>query len=154
LPDWFSFVAPLAVTAILVGALLFSGKVPLSYNFRNLLVRWKTTLLTALAFTVVVALLMVMHAFATGITKLSQGSGQPSNVICLSDGASDEMYSNLPISETSDLGRQQGVLRDSGDRPLCSREVYVFINQPLPVMEGDRAKHRFLQIRGVEEPDI
>src|SRR5438477_7231162 len=154
LPPWLSLVAPPAVAAALVAALLVAGKVPLSYNLRNLVVRWKTTLLTALAFTVVVALLIIMHAFASGITRLSEKSGQPANVICLSDGASDEIFSNLPLSETTDLARQEGVARDAEDRPLCSREVYVFINQPLPIMDGDRAKHRFFQVRGVEEPDI
>jgi putative ABC transport system permease protein len=154
LPTWLSTVAPLAVAAVIVTALLIAGKVPLSYNLRNLRVRWKTTLATALAFTVVVALLMVMHAFATGIQRLSQGSGQPGNVIVLSDGASDELYSNLPMSESSDLARQVGVLRDAAGRPLCSREVYVLINQPVSGPEGQRSKHRFLPIRGVEEPDV
>jgi len=154
LPSWLSVVAPVAVAAVIVGILLLAGKVPLVYNLRNLVVRWKTTILTALAFTVVVALLVFMHAFASGITRLSERSGQPANVICLSDGATDELFSNLPLSETSDLARQEGVARDAEDRPLCSREVYVFINQPLAVMQGDRPKHRFLQIRGVEEPDL
>src|SRR5438445_1345498 len=154
LPPWLSLVAPPAVAAALVAALLIAGKVPLSYNLRNLRVRWKTTLLTSLAFTVVVVLLMVMHAFATGIQRLSQGSGHPANVIVLSDGASDELYSNLPMSETSDLAREAGVLRDALGRPLCSREVYVFINQPVPVQEGQQSKHRFLPIRGVEEPEV
>src|SRR5271166_4798236 len=126
LPPWLSLVAPLAVAALVMSALLFAGKVPLSYNLRNLRVCWKTTALTALAFTVVIALLMFMHAFATGITRLSEKSGQPANVICLSDGASDELYSNLPLGETTDLARQEGVLRDAAGRPLCSREVYVF----------------------------
>src|SRR5438132_7848604 len=124
LPPWLSLIAPPAAAVVIVTALLLVGKVPLSYNLQNLRVRWKTTLLTALAFTVVVALLMVMHALATGIQRLSQGSGQPANVIVLSDGASDELYSNLPLSETSDLARQEGVLRDAASRPLCSREVY------------------------------
>jgi putative ABC transport system permease protein len=154
LPPWLSLVAPPAVAAVVMAALLVAGKVPLSYNLRNLLVRWKTTLLTALAFTVVVALLMVMHAFATGIQRLSEGSGQPANVIVLSDGASDELYSNLPMSETSDLERQDGVARDAVGRPLCSREVYVLINQPVPGREGQPSKHRFLPIRGVEEPAV
>jgi ABC-type lipoprotein release transport system permease subunit len=154
LPQWLSFVAPLAVAAVLIGGLLLAGKVPLAYNLRNLVVRWKTTVLTALAFTVVVALLIFMHAFASGITRLSERSGQPANVICLSDGASDEIFSNLPLSETSDLARQEGVARTSDGRPLCSREVSVLINQPLPVMQGDRPKYRFFQVRGVEEPDI
>ncbi|HEX5270008.1 MAG TPA: hypothetical protein VFW33_05965, partial [Gemmataceae bacterium] len=68
LPPWLSLAAPLAVAAVVVGALLVAGKVPLKYNLRNLRVCWKTTVLTALAFTVVVGLLMFMHAFATGVT--------------------------------------------------------------------------------------
>jgi cell division protein FtsX len=154
LPPWLSLAAPLAVAAAVVAALLIASKVPLRYNLRNLLVRWKTTLLTALAFTVVVALLMIMHAFAMGIQRLSQGSGQPANVIVLSDGASDELYSNLPMSESSDLARQEGVLRDAAGRPLCSREIYVFINQPVCGTGGERSRHRFLPIRGVEEPEV
>jgi hypothetical protein len=154
LPPWLSLAAPLAVAAVVVVALLLVGKVPISYNLRNLRVRWKTTALTALAFTVVIGLLIFMHAFATGITRLSEKSGQPANVICLSDGASDEQYSNLPLGETGELALQEGVVRSTDGRPLCSREVYVFTNQGIPTPAGQRQKHRFLQIRGVEEPDL
>jgi ABC-type lipoprotein release transport system permease subunit len=154
LPSWLSVVAPLAVAAVLMAALVLAGKVPISYNLRNLRVRWKTTVLTALAFTVVVTLLIVMHAFATGVRRLSEGSGQPANVICLSDGASDEMYSSLPLSATSDLARQEGVQSTADGRPLCSREVFVLINQPMPPAEDERPKYHFIAIRGVEEPDI
>jgi hypothetical protein len=154
LPPWLSFAAPLIVAAVVVAALLLVNKVPFSYNVRNLRVRWKTTTLTALAFTVVIALLMFMHAYATGITRLSERSGQPANVICLSDGASDESYSNFPVSSVGELALQTGVVRDDDGRPLCSRENYVFTSQVRPAPAGERPKHRFLQIRGVEEPDI
>ena len=40
-----------------------------SYNIRNLMVRWRTTLLTALAFTLVVALMTVMLAFVNGMYR-------------------------------------------------------------------------------------
>ncbi len=100
LPSWLSLADPLAVAAVILAGLFFASKVPLRYNLRNLRICWKTTALTALAFTVVIALLMFMHAFAMGITRLSERSGQPANVICLSDGASDELYSNLPLSAT------------------------------------------------------
>src|SRR6516165_3381341 len=126
LPPWLSLAALLAVAAVVMGTLLVAGKVPLSYNLRNLRARWKTTAVTSLAFTVVIALLTFMHAFAMGIARLSEKSGQPANVICLSDGASDEQYSNLPLSETSDLARQEGVVRGADGRHLCSRELYVF----------------------------
>ena len=154
LPDWLSVAAPLAVAAVVMSSLLVVGKVPLSYNLRNLRVRWKTTALTAVAFTVVIALLMFMHAYAAGITRLSEKSGQPANVICLSDGASDEQYSNLPMGETGDLALQEGVVRDAQGRRLCSREVYVQTNQPMLARAGERQRHRFFQIRGVEEPDV
>jgi hypothetical protein len=154
LPPWLTLLAPLAIAAVILGALFLASKVPLRYNLRNLLVRWKTTALTALAFTIVIALLIFMHAFAMGITRLSEKSGQPANVICLSDGASDESYSNLPLSEATELGLQKGVVRDAAGRPLCSQEVYVFTNQTQPAPEGERPKHRFLQIRGVEQPDV
>src|SRR5262249_46344097 len=39
--------------------LFFIGKVPLQYNFRNLRVRWITTAMTGVAFTVVVFLLIL-----------------------------------------------------------------------------------------------
>jgi hypothetical protein len=154
LPPWVTPAALVAVAAVVVGALLVVGKVPLSYNLRNLCVRWKTTALTAVAFTVVIALLMFMHAYATGITRLSEKSAQPANVICLSDGATDEQFSNLPLGETGDLAHQEGVARDSRDRRMCSRELYVLTNQPMPTADGERPKHRFFQIRGVEEPDV
>jgi hypothetical protein len=154
LPPWLTLSAPVAVAAVVLGALLLAGKVPLRYNLRNIRVRWRTTALTALAFTVVIALLIFMHAFAMGITRLSERSGQPANVICLSDGASDESYSSLPLSTATDLALQAGVVREADGRPLCSREVYVFTNQAMPAPAGEPAKNRFLQIRGVEEPDV
>src|SRR5438105_12899787 len=68
-------------------------KVPLSYNVRSLSLRWKTTVMTALAFTLVTALLIVMLAFVNGMNRLTEGSGQPGNVLVLSDGATDEVMS-------------------------------------------------------------
>ena len=50
-----SLIGPLLFFLLLVVGLAIVGKVPLSYNIRNLLVRWRLTLLTALAFTLVVA---------------------------------------------------------------------------------------------------
>ena len=51
-----------------------SLRVPLGYNFRNLVVRWRTTLLTMLAFTLVVGLMTVMLAFVNGMYALARGA--------------------------------------------------------------------------------
>ncbi len=154
LPEWLSLAAPLSIAAVMMGGLLLAGKVPIRYSVRNLRVRWKATVLTALAFTVVVALLIFMHAFAMGITRLSEKSAQPANVICLAHGASDELYSNLPMSAAGELALQKGVVRESDGRPLCSSEVYFSASQSLPAADGRQPRSRFLQVRGVEEPDI
>ena len=108
----------LATAAALLLLLLGIGKIPWSYNLRNLTVRWKTTAMTALAFTAVIALLTVMMAFVHGMARLTEGTGQPGNVLVLSDGASDEIISNLAIGDLSEIENQPGVLR-SGGRPLA-----------------------------------
>src|SRR5688572_13009022 len=66
---WVAVVGVLLLLAALplLVSLLPVRKVPLRYNLRNLQVRWKTTLVTALAFTLVTALMTVMLAFVTGM---------------------------------------------------------------------------------------
>src|SRR5438132_10672022 len=104
LPIPFGMLATTLVVTLAILALVSSGKVPLRYNVRNLAVRWKTTLMTGLAFTLVVGLLTVMLAFVNGMRRLTENSGHPENVVVLSEGATDEAFSNLGYSDTSDLG--------------------------------------------------
>src|SRR6516225_8979611 len=102
---------PLGVAAGILLLMGILGKVPIRYSVRNLMVRWKTTLLTALAFTLVVSLLVIMLAFVNGMGRLTEGSGHPDNVIVLSEGATDESFSYLVPTDTSDVARVPGVLQ-------------------------------------------
>jgi ABC-type lipoprotein release transport system permease subunit len=148
---------PLAAFAALIVLLLAIGKVPLSYNLRNLAVRWKTTLVTALAFTLVVGLLTIMMAFVAGMDKLTQESGIPGNVTTLADGATDEAQSSLTADYSikvlpQDLKRE--VLQDQQGRYLSSREIYAVVNQPIPNAAPGGRQRRFVQVRGLEDPAI
>ena len=105
--------------------------VPFQYNLRNLLVRWKTTSLTAIAFVLVVALLTVMLAFVNGMYYLTSNSGNPSNVIVLADGSTDEIFSNLGYGDIKEIALQPGVARDEFDEPLVSWELYCVASQPI-----------------------
>jgi ABC-type lipoprotein release transport system permease subunit len=145
---------PLVGTLLLLAALPVLGRVPLSYNLRNLLVRWRTTALTALAFTLVVGLLMVMLAFVNGMNQLSTGSGQPGNVVVLSEGANDEMNSNISFNDAGEIGTLREIVRDPHGQPLCSREVYIGISQPVEGKDGPRPGRRIMQFRGIEDPVI
>jgi hypothetical protein len=142
---------PLAGALLFLLVLAMIGKVPLKYNLRNLVVRWRITLFTALAFTLVIGLMTGMLAFVNGMYRLTQNSSQPGNVVVLSDGSTDEAFSNLGYSDLTDVERQPGVLRDHGT-PLCSREVYLVINQPIPGAALGGRKRRFIQIRGLDDP--
>jgi hypothetical protein len=142
----------LAVVALLVAALAVVGSIPIGYNVRNLIVRWRTTLLTALAFTLVVGLMTVMLAFVAGMNHLTEQSGQPGNVIVLSDGATDELFSNLNFIDAGDIERQSGVLRDEAGQPLASREVYIVVTQPVIGPSGETLRRRFSQVRGLDDP--
>ena len=85
--------------------LLLIGKVPIKYNVRNLIVRWRISGLTATAFTVVVGLLVGLLAFVNGMYKINQDSGIPGNVFVLSDGATDELFSNLGYGDLDNAFR-------------------------------------------------
>jgi len=127
----------LPVSVLLLGVLLLQllgvlKGVPFSYNLRNLVVRWIPTLLTAVAFTVVVALMTGMGAFVNGMYRLTQNSGVASNVIVMADGSTDELFSNLGFGDVKEIALRDEVLKDDGGERLASWEVYVVVNQPIP----------------------
>ncbi|HEX4609622.1 MAG TPA: ABC transporter permease [Urbifossiella sp.] len=105
----------MVVYATDLGLLLMIGRVPLAYNYRNLVVRWRIAGLTALAFTVVVALLVALLAFVNGMYKLNESTGIPGNVFILSDGATDELFSNLGYGDVDNAVRQVVTLDPEGN---------------------------------------
>lgn len=133
--------------------------IPLKYNARNLMVRWWTTALTAVGFTLVVALLVVMLAFVEGLKDLAANAGHPGNVILLRDGANDELFSDINVEDVHQSLQglwsvNDELIRDNGV-PLVSFEVYSIATLEIPPSSpGARATYRFLQIRGIEEPEI
>ncbi len=145
----------LGASVAIVAVLLFINRVPLIYTIRNITVRWLTTLLTAVAFTCVVALLVVMLAFTTGMQKMTEGTGEPGNVLLLSEGATDEGISNLNISDLGEIEQLPQVEREQGtDRPLASRETYLIVKQPVRSPKPGRPTGRFLQVRGVSDAGL
>jgi ABC-type lipoprotein release transport system permease subunit len=124
--------------------LLAIGKVPLAYNFRNLVVRWWMTLLTGIAFALVIFILTAMLAFVNGMADLTAGSGHADNVIVLSDGSNDEAFSTLVFSDATDIDFEPGIMKSDG-KPLVSKEVYIIASMPIAPKEG---RAPALQIKG------
>ncbi len=155
----------LGVLFIIFVAVFPVPKVPLQYNLRNLQVRWLTVLITALAITLVVALLTVMLAFVKGMERLTEGSANPANIVVLEEGSTDEVMSKLPLVRVADLPNQiqEFVARksfpaidESGnkvqkEKELVSREVFAIVVSMQRAPDGE-LKKRFLQMRGIEDP--
>jgi putative ABC transport system permease protein len=149
------------IVLMVLQALGLAPRVPLGYNIRNLIVRWRTTLLTALAFTLVVGLMTVMLAFVNGMYALTKGSAVPGNVMVLADGATDEVFSDLGYGDIGTLATRDYVKKAkvrNGDRegevPLVSWELFQVVNQPIPNAAPGGRMRRFVQVRGVEEPAV
>jgi cell division protein FtsX len=134
-------IVPFLAILVVLGVLAVAGRVPIKYNLRNLLVRWPMTLLTCLAFTVVIALLTYLLAMVNGMSQLTEDSGHPANVIVMSDGSTDESYSNLSFADSSDIDHEPGVALSSEGKPLCSREVYILASMTIPPKEGALTKN-------------
>ncbi len=149
-----------ALGMIILLALL--NRVPISYNLLNIVVRWKTVLLSVVVFTVVIGLLVGMLAFVNGMYAMTENSGRPGNVIVLAEGATDEAFSSLQFGDIQELALHELILKE-GDKPLASWETYLIIVQPLyelrsgkplPGIAEGRPSKRFLQVRGVVDPEI
>ncbi len=149
--------------------LLVIGKVPLAYNIRNLRVRWKTNVMTAVAFTFVIGLLSFLLAFVNGMNNLTQNTGVPGNVFVLSDGSTDEVFSNLGYGDLDNVERVEAVEDEKNNRLatpvkvksierngqtvfLASRETYYVINQPIP--NSNPPRRRFVQLRSLDDAAI
>ncbi len=141
-----------AGAALLVLFLLAIGKVPLSYNLMNLTTRWLTTLFMVGSFTLVIGVQIVILAFVNGMYAMTESSGQPGNVMILSEGSTDEAFSNLGFADATEIETQEGIARDENDQPLVSRETYLGISQQLIDPRTGRNKRRLLQVRGVDDP--
>jgi hypothetical protein len=160
--------AVLIVYGLDMAILLFIGRVPLAYNLRNLVVRWRISAMTAIVFTAVVGLLTGLLAFVNGMYALTADSGHPGNVLILADGATDEVFSNLGYNDVAMIERERATLDPQG-RPLpapvgakrinlggreqimASRETYCIVNRPI---ENDPKRRQFVQVRGMLDPAL
>jgi len=80
----------------------------------------------------VISLLVVMLAVGRGMVELTESTGNPGNVMILAEGATDEVFSNLPsnfsVEELPSYIKNQIQRNDAGEF-LVSQEVYVLGNQ-------------------------
>lgn len=103
---------------------------PLTYNVRNVTVRWKVTLLAVGGIALVVAVLLVLTAMANGFRLALRATGTPDNAIVTQRGSSSELTSGFSRDNANTIMTDSRVARDSDGRPLASPEILLVANLP------------------------
>jgi hypothetical protein len=131
----------------------------------------------------VIALLTFLLAFVNGMNNLTENSGVPGNVFVLSDGSTDEIFSNLGYGELDNVERvevDEEQLFDATGKPVLDgdkelwravppirvkqierdgRKKYLasretYYSINMPVPNSDPPRRRFVQLRTIEDPLI
>ena len=89
---------------------------PLSYNIRNIAVRWQVTVLAVGGIALVVAVLLVLTAMANGFRMALRATGSPQNAIVTQRGSTAELTSGMSRDNASTIMVDSRVARDAQGR--------------------------------------
>jgi len=103
---------------------------PLSYNVRNLGVRWRANLLAILGIALVVAVFVVLFAMQAGFRMALRSTGRPDNAMVVQKGATSELTSGFTIDDASRVLVDDRVARGQDGAPLASPEIVIAANLP------------------------
>ena len=103
---------------------------PLSYNTRNLIVRWKVTTLAVGAIALVVAVLVVLIAMANGFRLALQATGSVDNAVLTQRGSNGELTSGIDLDDARAVVVDDRVARDEQGNPIASPEIFVVASLP------------------------
>ena len=124
--------------------------IPLKYNFRSLLVRRISTLMTIISIALIVMLFVGVMALANGLETVLTSTGDPLNVIVLSRGADSELLSSVPHEAFASIRYLSGVQPDSNGEPLAAAEIVTVS----PLQKRNEDLNSNLTIRGVSPQSL
>jgi putative ABC transport system permease protein len=104
--------------------------IPIKYNFRNLVVRRTTTLMTAFSITLTVTVFVVLMALAQGLQTSLSVTGQPLNVLIMREGSQSEVMSSVSRDSLQVIKYLEGIAKTGKGEPWVSPELIVLINLP------------------------
>lgn len=102
--------------------------IPISYNYRNLLARKLTTLLTVLGIALVVFVWTAVLMMANGLTKTLVSTGSDNNVIVIRKSANSDVLSAVSRDNARLIETFPEIATSEDGKPLISKEAVVIIN--------------------------
>jgi len=104
--------------------------VPLAYNFRNLVERKATTLMTAAGIALTVCVMVTAMALINGLGAVFAATGNPLQAIVLRKGGTAELSSVVTDPAFQLIKLKPGVAHSDSGEPLASEELVTVINLP------------------------
>jgi putative ABC transport system permease protein len=101
---------------------------PLSYNVRNVMVRWKVTLLAVGGIALVVTVLVVLSAMANGFRIALAATGSEDNGIVVQRGSGSELTSFFSREHRNLIEADGRIAKNSQGQPLTSPEIVIVAN--------------------------
>jgi putative ABC transport system permease protein len=103
---------------------------PLSYNVRNVRVRWQVTLLAIVGIALVVAVFSVLMAMSEGFRSALRSTGRPDNAMIVQRGSGSELTSGVPLDQRNQIIVDERVARGADGQPLAAWDWVIVINLP------------------------
>jgi ABC-type lipoprotein release transport system permease subunit len=127
---------------------------PISYNVRNVRVRWQVTLLAVSGIALVVAAFAVLMSMSEGFKAALRSTGRTDNAMIVQRGSASELTSGISLDHRNQVIVDDRVARGADGQPLASWEWVVVIGLPkvadgLPTNVTLRAvTQRAFEVRG------
>jgi putative ABC transport system permease protein len=122
-----------------------TSPIPLPYNFKSVLVRWRSTAATILGVALVVTVFILLHAMAAGLERSSANTGDPRNIMVVRKGSTAESSSIVMREQFKMIEYLPQIARDTQGQPIISADLVVIINLP----RRDGAGEANVTMRGV-----
>jgi len=119
--------------------------IPLSYNLRNLSVRWTTTVMTAVGIGLTVTVMVSILGLVEGLHTSLAATGNPRHVLVMRKGSTSELTSTMTRQTFQDLRFTPGILRSPSGDPLASLEMVTVMVLESP----DRPEGMNITLRGL-----
>lgn len=110
---------------------------PLKYNVRSVLVRWRATLATVGGIALLVAVYVLLQSLAVGLEKSSRNTGDPRNIMIARRGSTAESSSQVTREQYRNIVYLPQIDRDEKGQPLISADVVILINLPRGATDGE-----------------
>ena len=118
---------------------------PITYNLRNITVRWRSTLATILGIALVVAVYVLVQSLAVGLEESASHTGDPRNVMIVRKGSTAESSSQVSVGQFRILHYWRQIARNAKGDPIVSADVVTLISQPRIDGQGEAN----VSVRGV-----